>query len=150
MIKNRPEEGSETLDQVEALLGMPARNLESRIKQLECEISQRHQLSQDTLSELGTQHLRLDDQLFRLRYSAFPGDPLVLDRTLGQQRLRLDESIQNERTGCFRDIIRLKEQVQEAREELAVEKQKLAMLEFQAKAAESPDSPLTINQNGSD
>ena len=128
MTEYRPGEGSETPDQVEALLGLPARNLESRIKQLETEISQRHQISQKTLSELGTQKLRLDDQLFRLRYLATAGDPLVLERTLGWQKLQLDQSIGNEVVMCFGDIGRLKERLQEAREELAVEDQKRALL----------------------
>jgi len=129
MTKNRPGERSETPDQVEALLGLPARNLESRIKQLEAEIKQRRQISQDTLSVLGTQKLRLDDRLFRLRYLATPSDPLMLERTLGWQNLQLDQSIGNEAMVCFRDIDRLKERLQEAREELAFEKQKLALLE---------------------
>lgn len=128
MTENRPGEGSEKPDQVEALLDLPARNLESRLKQLEAEIKQRQQISQDTLSVLGTQKLRLDDRLFRLRYSASPGDPTGLDRTLSQQRVRLDESVQSERVACFRDTVRLKEQMQEAREDLAVENQKRELL----------------------
>lgn len=128
MTKNRPGERSEPPDQIEVLLGLPAKNLESRIKQFEAEIKQRYQLSWDVLSEFGTQKLRLNDRLSSLRYAATPSDPFVLDRTLGQQRLRLDESIQNERIASFRDVIRLKEQLQEAREELAFEKEKHALL----------------------
>ncbi|MCP4603474.1 MAG: hypothetical protein GY847_23640 [Proteobacteria bacterium] len=149
MTKNRLEEGSEPAYQVEALLGLPARNLESRIKQLEGEIKQRRQISQDTLLVLGTQKLRLEDRLFRLRYSATPGDPFALDRTLGQQSARLDESVQNERTDCFRDVIRLRERLQEAREELAFEKQKHVLLKSQTRDDKSQDSLPTANQNGS-
>lgn len=150
MTKNRLGEQSETPDQVESLLGLPAVNLESRIKQLEAEIKQRHQISQDTLSVLGTQKLRLDDQLFRQRYLATAGDPLVLERTLGWQKLQLDQSIGNEVVMCFGDIGRLKERLQEAREELAFEKQKLALLESQTKEAESKNSAAIKNQNVSD
>ena len=116
-------------DIVETLLRLPTKNLESRIKQFESEVKERQQFRNNALSTLGTHKLRLEDQLQRLRYFLSPGQGLQINQGFLTEIIRLEGNIIDEVIACFRDVSRLREKLQEAREELEASRQKLKLIE---------------------
>ena len=113
---------------VSVLLGLPSKNLEARIKELEQEIQERQKMRNHILSKLGTHRIRLKDHKKNLEYISLIGQsPAVLHGIAGDL-LKIETSMAGELKNGFRDISRLKERLQEAREELEMERQKLAMI----------------------
>ena len=117
-------------DIIEALLRLPTRNLESRIRQLEKEIATRQRLSDKVLSTLGTHQLQLKQRLKRLYYIGALGNGFNVKKDCEGQILKLEELIINEMIACFKDMLQLKEKLQEAREELAMDKVKLTLMDI--------------------
>ena len=111
---------------VGALLNLPAKNLEERIGLIEGEIRERKKLSNDGLAQLGTQQLHLDQKIRQIRYTADWGD--TFSNNLKFQVINLEIQKMNELIGCFKDISWLKQRLQEAKEELEMEKQKAKLL----------------------
>ena len=109
----------------EKLLRLPARNLESRIKDLEAAVRERQQISWDALSALGTEKLRVNDQLHRMRYAITVGGVSQGEAAMKRNQLDLDQTVLQELVGCFNDVQRLKEELRKAREDLTFEQQKL-------------------------
>ncbi len=120
---------AETKDIVDTLLGLPVRNLESRIKHLECDIQERQKIKNAALSTFGTHKLRLQEQIIQLRYVGMMGDAFVVKRDFQKQVTNLEEDAINEITGCFRDVLELKDKLQKAKEELELENLKLELIE---------------------
>ncbi len=113
---------------VEGLLQLPSKNLETRIKAIESEIDERHKMRNHVLTKLQTHKAQLKSHKERLKYVSLSGQsPEVLQRVVGDL-LKIDNSMSIELKDCFRDISRLKERLQEAREEFEIEKKKLAMI----------------------
>ena len=105
---------------VNNLLDLPITNLESRIHELEDEITFRSILRDNTLSQIGTNELQLKDQIQRLRYTFDVTKRISLHFELTKLRLRKAE----EQLEYFRDISRLRERLIEAKEELRIEIEK--------------------------
>lgn len=112
---------------VSALLRLPSKNLETRIKGLEQEIQERQKMKNHVLSRLETHGIRLKDHKKRLKYISLTGQSAEL-QSIASDLLKIETSIAGELKDCFRDISGLKERIQEAREELEMERQKLAMI----------------------
>ena len=111
---------------VGALLKLPAKNLEERIELIESEIIERKKLSNEGLAHLGTQQLHLDEKISQLRYTADWGD--TFSKNLKFQFINLEIQKMKEMIGCFKDVSWLKQRLQEAKEELEMEKQKSKLL----------------------
>ena len=119
---------SENKDLIEGLLQLPSKNLESRIKAIETEIDERHKMRNHVLTKLQTHKTQLKDHKERLKYVSLSGQSSeILQRVVGDL-LKIDNSMAIELKECFRDISRLKERLQDAREEFEIEKKKLAMI----------------------
>ncbi len=121
--KKRDEEDDEI---VSALLKIPSKNLEERIRLIESEIGERQKLSNEGLVQLGTQQLRLEEKIRQLHYSTDWGD--TFSKNLKFQFINLEIQKMKEMIGCFKDISWLKQRLQEAKEELEMEKQKSKLL----------------------
>jgi len=137
MAKYRGAKESEEDDVVDTLLKLPAKNLESRLRQLESDVRQRHDLRNHALSTLGTHKLQLKDQSFRLRYASLSNTGFQTSQDCLREIIRLDQSIISEMISCFQDVLRLKENIQEAQEELELEKQKLLLIESEQEDTET-------------
>lgn len=131
--ENNVQENDQLLD----LVRLPARNLESRIKELEAAVKERQKISWDALSVLGTEKLRLEDRLDRMRYAGLAGGVSPIEATMRRNKMNLDQTVTGELVGCFNDIQRLKDQLREAREELALEQQRLQLVRSISDISES-------------
>ena len=111
---------------VSALLRLPAKNLEVRIELIEGEIRERKKLSNEGLLQLGTQQLQIDEKIKQVRYTTNLGD--TFSRNLKFQFINLEIQKMKEMIGCFKDVSWLRQRLQEAKEELEMEKQKSKLL----------------------
>lgn len=100
---------------LEALLALPSKNLEQRVKELEQEIANRTTLSVSRQSAVGSRLASLSELLFRQRY--------ITESRWHQETSRMLLSLESERhreqVECFRDVSRLHESLRTAREALA-------------------------------
>ena len=113
-------------DLVNALLRIPAKNLEVRIELIEGEIRERKKLSNDGLVQLGTEQLQIDEKIKQVRYTTKWGD--TVSKNLKFQFINLEIQKMKEMIGCFKDVSWLKQRLQEAKEELEMEKHKSKLL----------------------
>ena len=126
--KKKQNDFRENDEIVSTLLRLPSKNLENRIKELEQEIQQRQKMRNHILSKLGTHRIRLEDHKKHLEYISLTGQSPAVLLSLANDLLKIETSMAGELKNGFRDISRLKERLQEAREELKMERQKLAMI----------------------
>lgn len=124
-------------EQIERILRLPARNLESRIAELESAVRERQQISWDALSGLGTERLRLEERLHRMRYAGLAGGISQAEVTMKRNQVSLDQTVIQELVNCFNDVQRLKDQLRQAKEELQLEKQKFNLFRGEADMRES-------------
>ena len=122
-VKKREAEDDEL---VSALLKLPAKNLEERIRLIETEIRERKNLSNEGLVQLGTQQLHLDEKIRQLRYTADWGN--TFSKNLKFQFINLEIQKMKEMIGSFKDVSWLNQRLQEAKEDLGMEKQKSKLL----------------------
>ncbi len=111
-------------DIITGLLNITKNNLEDKLKLLENELINRQQIFDKVMSNLGTNKIRLEDRLHRFRYVDFQGREMMI-RDLSH----LDFKIISEWTEYFRDMLHLKEKLQEARGELNMERFKERLIE---------------------
>ena len=128
MANYKPNTTKEEDDTIEALLKLPAKNLESRVKQFESEVRKRQRLNDEALSSLGTLQLQSENRVWQLRYASPFEKSFSALLDFKKQILNLESSKINEMTACFRDISDLKEKLQEAREEFESARQKLKLV----------------------
>ncbi len=118
----------EETDSITDLIRLPSINLEKRVKLFESEIQSRKRMSDSILSTLETKKARIQDQINGLQYSGTIGDSFIVKRDFQKQVNNFEIDIVNELTGRFRDVFMIKEKLQEAKEELEVERQKMQLL----------------------
>ncbi len=111
-------------DIISDLLNVSKNNLEDKLKLLENELFNRRQIFDEVMNNLETNKIRLEDRLHRFRYVGFQGREMMI-RDLSH----LDFKIISEWTEYFRDMLHLKEKLQEARSELNMEKFKSGLIE---------------------
>ena len=128
MVINNKSRESEQDDVLDSLMKLPARNLEARIRQLEAEITARKGISDNILSDLGTKKLQLEQQLWQQRYAGFAGAGTQAKDEAERQRIKAEFLTHQELVACFRDLSRIWEQLQQAQEQLALEQEKLRLL----------------------
>lgn len=126
--RKRQNEIRESDEIISALLRLPSRNLETRINELENEIQERQKMRNHTLSKLATHRITLREQKDRLKYLSLIDQSPILLQSIAGDLLKIEISMAGELKDGFRDISKLKERLQEAQEELDMEKQKLAMI----------------------
>lgn len=126
--KKKHNNSRESDEIVSALLRLPSKNLEGRIKGLKEEIQERGKMRNHVLSRLETHGIRLKDHKKRLKYISLTGQSPAELQSIASDLLKIETSMAGELKDCFRDISGLKERLQEAREELEMERQKLAMI----------------------
>ena len=118
-MEKRGSKNKEIDEIIDTLIELPEKNLENKINELEKEISMRRNILNEALSNLGTQKLQLEGKIWQMRYSGININ-VLLEKELSRTEIReTDELI-----SYFRDVSRLKEKLQDAREELELEKQK--------------------------
>ena len=127
VINNKPRE-SEQDDVLDSLMKLPARNLEARIRQLEAEIAARKSISSNILSDLGTRKLQLEQRAWQQRYAGFAGAGTQARDEAERQRIKAEFLTHQELVACFQDLFRICEQLQQAREQLTMEQEKLKLL----------------------
>ena len=127
VINNKPRE-SEQDDVLDSLMKLPAHNLEARIRQLEAEIAARKSISNNILLDLGTRKLQCEQRAWQQRYAGIAGAANQAKDEAERQRTRAEFLTHQELVGCFRDLSRIWEQLQQAQEQLALEQEKLRLL----------------------
>ena len=119
------EKEDEVDEIVDTLLDLPVKNLEQRIKDLGTEITMRTIIRNGALSSMGTHQLRLEESLRQMHYrSAVNGSALSRRTALEQEMARTEFRKLEEWLSYFRDASRLRERLQEAKEDLALEREK--------------------------
>ena len=126
MVDYKEKKRDEEDEIVSALLKIPAKNLEERIELIESEITERKKLSNNGLAQLGTQQLHLDENIRQVRYTTSWGD--TFSKNLKFQFINLEIQKMKEMIGCFKDVSWLKQRLQEAKEDLEMEKHKFKLL----------------------
>ena len=125
MKKRKLEKEAEVDEIVDTLLDLPVKNLEQRIKDLGTEITMRAVIRNGALSSMGTHQLRLEESLRQMHYrSAVNGSALARKTALEQEMIRTETRKLDEWLSYFRDASRLRERLQEAGEELALERER--------------------------
>jgi hypothetical protein len=124
----KSKEGAEKSDILDILIGLPQKNLESRIKQLEQEIYARKELSDEALLKFGNHQLRLEEIIRQLRYVSPFNQAFSVKKDFQLQLQILENHKINEIIGCFKDVSLLQERLQNAREELELEKQRQELI----------------------
>jgi len=109
---------------IDTLIEIPAKNLENKINELEKEINMRRNILNEALSNLGTKKLQLEGKIWQMRYSGININ-VLLEKELARTEIReTDEWI-----SYFRDVSRLKEKLQDAKEEFELEKKKRKLVQ---------------------
>lgn len=130
MEKRKSKKEGEVDEIVDTLLRLPVKNLEDRIKQIETEVAMRRVLLNGALSSLGTHQLRLKEKLRQVHYrSAINGSALARKTTLEQEMARTEFRKIDEWLAYFKDVIKLNDDLQQAREELTLEREKRRLVE---------------------
>lgn len=106
-------------DIITELLNVNKSNLEDKIKLLENELINRKRIFDEAMINLNTNKIRLEDRLHRFRYVGFQSREMMI-RDLSH----LDFKIISEWTEYFRDMLNLKEKLQNVRRELNMERLK--------------------------
>lgn len=113
---------------LEELLALDEANLETLIRRLECEIKIRKRLSDEILTILANERLSLEDMIWRMRY-VNPLDRAFSGKTsLMTQRQKTKQHSAEEKIARFKDLSRIKYELQKARERLEQEKKLRALL----------------------
>lgn len=118
-MEKRGSKNKEIDEIIDTLIGIPAKNLENKIKELEAEINMRRNVLNEALTGLGTRGLQLEEKIWQMRYSGININ-VLLEKELSRTEIRKTDEL----ISYFRDVSRLKEKLQDAREELALEKEK--------------------------
>ena len=117
--------GEDEVDEiVETLLDQPVGNLEERVKQIENELGTRRVIFHAAIEMLGTHGIQLKDKLDKLWYSSLLGLDFGRRATLEQELFRTQNNEMVERLDYFKDASQLRERLQEAKEDLALEREK--------------------------
>lgn len=111
-------------DIISDLLNVSKNNLEDKLKLLENELFNRRQIFDNNITNLGTNKIRLEERLNRFRYVGFQGREMMI-RDLSH----LNFKIISEWTDYFRDMLHLKEKLQEAKSELHLERFKNKLID---------------------
>ena len=127
MKKRDTKKEDETKKIVKALLDLPVKSLEQQIELLEKELSLRKEILDDSLSNLGTEKLKLEEQIRRLRYSSLIGISGT-KTALEKEREKIVLKKIDEQDSYFRDLIQLEEKLNETRENLKEEKIKRKLI----------------------
>jgi hypothetical protein len=127
---------------VETLLRLPAKNLETRIRQLEDEIRDRKRLRDEFLSTMGTQQLSLEERAWQLRYSGFTDRGLEHLGAIESEIRRLGQMKVTEQIFSLRDVALIREKLMTAQEELEQELVKLQLV-----GSENGEGTLTNDNN---
>ena len=117
--------GEDEVDEiVETLLDQPVGNLEERVKLIETELGMRQVIFKSTMDGLGTRRIRLNDNLDKLWYSSVLGLDSGRRAALEQELFRTQNNEMDEWLAYFKDASKLREGLQEAKEDLALEREK--------------------------
>ena len=117
--------GKDEVDEiVETLLDQPVGNLEERIKRIENELGTRQVIFNAAIDMLGTHRIQLKDNLDKLWYSSLLGLDFGRRAALEQELFRTQNNEMVERLDYFKDASQLRERLQEAKEDLALEREK--------------------------
>lgn len=118
-MEKRKSKDREIDEVIDTIIELPAKNLEQRIKEIEAEIFMRRNILNEALTNLGTQKLQLEGKIWRMRYSGININVLLEKELAGTKIRKTDELI-----SYFRDVSGIKEKLQDAIEELELEKEK--------------------------
>jgi len=129
MANKKSNEKREYDDILDKLLDLPISNLEDRIRSLEQEINCRNNIKDDVLTILNTNRIRLKEELWHLRYIPVFNPAFNHISHLKREIALLETGRINEWLACFRDISRLNERLQQAKEELKQEKGRRRLIE---------------------
>lgn len=118
MINSKKRSKSTKPDAVDALMSLPIRNLESRMRFLENEIVARQHVQNNVEEALSSQRTSTEEALRRIKY-ADVGGPLSVERMKHGDALReLEDKRLLHLETEFRDMTTLRSRLQEAKEEL--------------------------------
>ena len=123
--QNSNRNGEDEVDEiVETLLDQPVGNLEERIKRIENELGTRQVIFDAAIEMLGTHRIQLKDDLDKLWYSSLLGLDFGRRAALEQELFRTQNNEMVERLDYFKDASKLRERLQETKEDLALEREK--------------------------
>lgn len=107
---------------LDELLALDKANLEARIERLESEIEERKRLSDETLTTLANERLRLNDTIWKMRYLSHFDTAFTGKTTLMAQRQQIERLSAEEKIARFKDLSQLEYNRQRARERLEQER----------------------------
>ena len=113
----------ENIDEiVETIIKLPVQNLEERIKSIKTEINVRQEILDSSISSLRSRELELEEHIRRMKYclGSEMNRKFILENELTKIKImKINDSISH-----FRDVSKLKEKLQSAKEELVIEAEK--------------------------
>jgi hypothetical protein len=123
-VEKRKSKGREIDDIVDTIIELPVKNLENKIKEIETEIIMRKSILNEALMSLGTRGFELEKKIWQMRYAGMFEFTFRTKTDLEKELARTEMRKTDEWVSYFRDVSRLKEELQNARENLALESEK--------------------------
>lgn len=123
-MEKRKIKNSDIDEIVGTIIALPSKNLEKRIKEIEDELNIRRSILNEALLNLGTRGIQLEEIIWQMRYSGILGSAINVKVTLEKELARTENRKADEWISYFRDVSRLKERLQDAKDELELEKVK--------------------------
>ena len=129
MKKKKDKKETVQYEVVESLLKHRVNSLEEKVKELDSGIKKRLDLNVHVLGNLGTKGLRIKGKLKRLRYRNTTTSEISHISHLEIELAKIEVQKNSEMLDCFREVFKMREQLQESRQELVKERLKLKLLE---------------------
>ena len=137
-MKNYPSPQYSGEPDLAGLLSLAKKNIESRIRGLEADMKSRQQISDQAISALSTHSAQIREQVRQAHYLGASSE----QHDFTKQITKLEETVIKEMTSCFSDVSTLREKLQEAKEELEIEKQKMELAGSESYKSQST-TPVT-------
>lgn len=114
---------------VDSLLKHRVNSLEEKIEELDSGINERFDLNVHAMGTLGTKVLRIKEKLKRLQYRNITTGEISNISHLEIELAKIEIQKNTEMLDCFRDIFKMREHLQDSKQELVKERLKLKLLE---------------------
>ena len=109
-------------DVVDTIIKLPIKNLEERIRNIKEDIKARETIFDSSLLVLGKREIEVKSHLWKMRYSL--GNELNRKLSLENELTKIRSAKISNAISHFHDSLRLKEKLQLALEQLAMEREK--------------------------
>lgn len=126
MKNNNDDKEGDIDDIVDTIIKLPIKNLEERIKNIQKDIRKREEIFDSSLSILVAREIEIESQLSKMKYSL--GNELNRKQSLENELTKIRNTKISNTISHFQDNQRLREKLQLANEQLAMEKEKSKLI----------------------